>query len=60
MPYEQVEYDVMKGETRRPEFLARNPNGRIPVLGDEKFLFESNALRATIVDNPGNNLRNPG
>jgi glutathione S-transferase len=39
------EYDIMKGETRTPEFLANiNRNGRIPVLqiGD-RFLPESNA-----------------
>lgn len=39
------DYDIMKGESRTPEFLARiNPNGRIPVLqiGD-RFLPESNA-----------------
>jgi glutathione S-transferase len=38
-------YDIMKGETRTPEFLAEvNANGRIPVLqvGD-RFLPESNA-----------------
>jgi glutathione S-transferase len=33
-------------ETRRPEFLAKNPNGRIPVLGldDGRCLAESNAI----------------
>ena len=39
------QYDIRKGETRTPEFLAEvNANGRIPVLqfGD-KFLPESNA-----------------
>jgi glutathione S-transferase len=39
------EYDIMKGETRTPAFLADvNANGRIPVLqiGD-RFLPESNA-----------------
>lgn len=42
-------YDIMKGETRTPEFLAQvNANGRIPVLqigeGDgARFLPESNA-----------------
>ena len=42
-------YDIMKGETRTPEFLAGvNANGRIPVLqigeGPEtRFLPESNA-----------------
>lgn len=42
-------YDIMKGETRTPEFLASvNANGRIPVLQigegkDARFLPESNA-----------------
>lgn len=39
------EYDILKGETRTPDFLANiNPLGRIPVLqvGD-RFLPESNA-----------------
>lgn len=42
---ERREYDIMRGETRTPEFLAQvNANGRIPVLqvGD-RFLPESNA-----------------
>ena len=42
---ERREYDIMRGETRTPEFLANvNSNGRIPVLqvGD-RFLPESNA-----------------
>lgn len=49
LPLETRAYDIMKGETRTPEFLARvNPNGRIPVLqiGDgagARFLPESNA-----------------
>lgn len=45
LPYERREYDIMKGETRTPEFLSNvNSNGRIPVLqvGD-RFLPESNA-----------------
>lgn len=39
------EYDIMKGETRTPEFLASvNANGRIPVLQiGKRFLPESNA-----------------
>lgn len=45
LPLERREYDIMRGETRTPEFLANvNSNGRIPVLqiGD-RFLPESNA-----------------
>jgi glutathione S-transferase len=32
LPYELVEVDIKQGESRTPEFLARNPNGRIPLL----------------------------
>lgn len=41
---ESVPVDILKKETRTPEFLAINPNGRIPVLqvGDQ-YLPESNA-----------------
>ena len=45
LPLERREYDILKGETRTPDFLASvNANGRIPVLqvGD-RFIPESNA-----------------
>ena len=44
--YERIEVDIMKGETRTPGFLARNPNGRIPVLelDDGTHIAESNAI----------------
>jgi glutathione S-transferase len=46
LPFEYVEKDIMKGETRTPEFLALNPNGRIPVLQleDGTALAESDAI----------------
>jgi glutathione S-transferase len=46
LPLERRTYDIMKGETRTPEFLRDvNPNGRIPVLQDgDRFLTESNAI----------------
>jgi len=52
VPLERREYDIMKGETRTPEFLAKvDANGRIPVLqiGD-RFLAESNAACFYIAD----------
>jgi glutathione S-transferase len=44
--YTRREYDILKGESRTPEFLANiNSNGRIPVLQDgEAMLPESNAI----------------
>lgn len=46
IPFERIEVNILQGETRNPEFLSKNPNGRIPVLEIEtgKFLFESNAI----------------
>jgi glutathione S-transferase len=46
LPYELVELDILKGETRTPEFLKRNPNGRIPTLEleDGTHIAESNAI----------------
>jgi glutathione S-transferase len=46
VPFEQVEYDIDRAETRTPEFLRMNPNGRVPVLEleDGRFLPESNAI----------------
>ncbi len=44
-PLRRVAYDILKGETRTPDFLAKvNANGRIPVLQvGNRFLPESNA-----------------
>ena len=46
IPFERVELDIVKAETRTPEFLEKNPNGRIPLLETEdgKLLAESNAI----------------
>jgi glutathione S-transferase len=45
-PHEWVHVDILKGESRTAEFLAKNPNGKIPALelapGD--YLWESNAI----------------
>jgi glutathione S-transferase len=45
-PYTLVERDILKGETRTPDFLTKNPNGRIPTLqlADGTHLAESNAI----------------
>jgi glutathione S-transferase len=32
IPYRLVQMDITRGATRTPEFLAKNPNGRIPLL----------------------------
>lgn len=44
--------DLAKGESRTPEFLAMNPNGKVPVLElpDGRFLAESNAILCYLAD----------
>ncbi|HYC02282.1 MAG TPA: glutathione S-transferase family protein [Azospirillaceae bacterium] len=46
IPFERVEIDIDRGESRTPEFLAMNPNGRIPLLqvAPDRYLAESNAI----------------
>ena len=51
-PFRLVEKDILEGETRTPEFLAMNPNGRIPVLEleDGRRLAESGAILFYLAD----------
>jgi glutathione S-transferase len=45
LPFEHVPTNFMNGSTHKPEFLAINPNGRVPVLKDKDFvLYESMAI----------------
>lgn len=46
IPFERIQVDILKGESRTPEFLSKNLNGRTPVLETEngQFLAESNAI----------------
>jgi len=46
IPFERVEVNILQGESRSPEFIPKNLNGRVPVLEVEsgKFLTESNAI----------------
>src|SRR3982074_291798 len=46
LPYRWVQMDTTRGETRSADFLAKNPNGKVPTLRleDGAFLPESNAI----------------
>ena len=50
--YDWQEVDILAGETRTPEFLAMNANGRIPLLAlpDGRYLAESNAILFFLAD----------
>ena len=46
VPYRLIEVDILKGESHTPEFLAKNPNGQVPLLevAPGRYLAESNAI----------------
>src|SRR5438067_11229971 len=46
VPYRLIEIDILKGDSHTPEFLAKNPNGQVPLLevAPGRYLAESNAI----------------
>ena len=54
-PYAWDEIDIMRGSTRTDDFLAMNPNGKVPTLEIEPgvFLAESNAILHYLADETG-------
>ena len=46
------EVDLLGGGTRTPEYLAKNPNGKVPMLelDDGRVLVESNAIVCWLAD----------
>jgi glutathione S-transferase len=51
-PYRWVEVNSAQGETRTPDYLAKNPNGKVPLLelDDSRYLAESNAILSYLAD----------
>ena len=50
--YRWHELDILAGDSRTPEFLAMNPNGKVPLmaLADGRYLPESNAILCYLAD----------
>lgn len=56
-PVQFVRVDLTKGEHQTPEFLAINPNAKVPVLVDgDTVVWESNAIMAYLADQAGSDL----
>lgn len=57
IPYTVHPIDLMKGEQKTEEFLAMNPNGRIPVIidkaNDDLAVFESGAIMVYLAEKAG-------
>jgi glutathione S-transferase len=48
---QEIDVDLGKGASRMPEYLAKNPNGKVPVLDHDGFmLWESNAILTYLAD----------
>ena len=51
LPVEFVRVDLTRGEQKTPEFLALNPNGKVPVLRDGDWsVWEANAIMCYLSD----------
>ncbi len=51
IPYELVFVDIMKGEQKKPEMLAMNPMGKLPILVDgDAVVTESAAIAVYLAD----------
>ncbi|MGL6044439.1 MAG: glutathione S-transferase family protein [Sandaracinobacteroides sp.] len=54
LPYTVRPIRLMEGDQKTPEFLALNPNGRIPVIVDDGFaVFESGAILIYLAEKTG-------
>jgi len=62
LEYTAHSVNLMKGEQKTPEFLAMNPNGRIPVIVDREadghVVFESGAIMIYLAEKTGMFLPN--
>jgi GSH-dependent disulfide-bond oxidoreductase len=59
-PYDPIPIDTRKGEQHKPEFLAINPNAKLPAIvdGDVK-VFDSSAILLYLAEKTGKFLPVP-
>jgi GSH-dependent disulfide-bond oxidoreductase len=54
VPYEPVQVDARLGDQFKPEFLAINPNGKVPAIDDDGVIvFDSNAILLYLAEKTG-------
>jgi len=54
LEYEPMAIDTRKGDQFSPEFLAVNPNGKVPAIVDDgKVIFDSNAILLYLAEKTG-------
>ena len=52
IPYEWIDIDIMKGESRTSEYLEMNPMGQVPslLLEDDRCIAQSNAITSYLAE----------
>lgn len=61
LPYELVPVDTRKGEQHAPEYLAINPNAKVPAIVDDgETVFDSNAILLYLAEKTGKFTLAPG
>jgi glutathione S-transferase len=56
-PVEFIRVDLGKGEQKTPDFLAINPNGKVPALQDgDRTLWEANAIMCYLAFKAGSGM----
>ncbi|WP_204316394.1 glutathione S-transferase N-terminal domain-containing protein, partial [Serratia marcescens] len=54
LPYEAVPVDTRKGDQFKPDYLAINPNGKVPAIVDDgAVVFDSNAILLYLAEKTG-------
>ena len=61
LPYRLLEYDITNGDQFKPEYLAINPNNKLPAIvdhqpiggGDPISIFETGAILIYLADKTG-------
>jgi GST-like protein len=54
LPYEPIPVDTRKGDQHKPEYLAINPNAKVPAIVDgDAVVFDSNAILLYLAEKTG-------
>ena len=54
LPYEAIPVDTRKGEQHKPDYLAINPNAKVPAIVDgDAVVFDSNAILLYLAEKTG-------
>src|SRR4030088_3529853 len=54
LPYQAIPVDTRKGDQHKPEYLAINPNPKVPAIVDgDALVFDSNAILLYLAEKTG-------